>query len=135
VLGAVLIALPWLVAAAFPGQQRYILHVLIFTALYGALALSFDLVVGHVGSLSLAHPAFFGVGAYGLALLATEARWPFTAALAAGLVLAGLGRRGGGGADVPPHRAQLRDGHARARAGDPDRGDQLGRLHARARSA
>ena len=90
VLGAVLIALPWLVAAAFPGQQRYILHVLIFTALYGALALSFDLVVGHVGSLSLAHPAFFGVGAYGLALLATEARWPFTAALAAGLVLAGL---------------------------------------------
>jgi ABC-type branched-subunit amino acid transport system permease subunit len=89
-LGAVLIALPWLVAAALPGQQRYILHVLIFTALYGALALSFDLVVGHVGSLSLAHPAFFGVGAYGLALLATEARWPFAAALAAGLVLAGL---------------------------------------------
>jgi branched-chain amino acid transport system permease protein len=90
VLAAVLIAIPWLVAAALPGQQRYILHVLIFTALYGALALSFDLVVGHVGSLSLAHPAFFGVGAYGLALLATEARWPFVAALAAGLALAGL---------------------------------------------
>ncbi len=88
--GAALIAVPWLVAAVLPGQQRYILHVLVFTALFGALALSYDLVVGHVGSLSLAHPAFFGVGAYGAALLATEARWPFAAALAAGLVLAGL---------------------------------------------
>ncbi|HEU4439158.1 MAG TPA: branched-chain amino acid ABC transporter permease [Methylomirabilota bacterium] len=90
VLAAVLVALPWLVAVALPGQQRYILHVLIFTSLYGALALSYDLVVGHVGSLSLAHPAFFGVGAYGAALLATEAGWPFAAALAAGLALAGL---------------------------------------------
>jgi len=89
-LGAVLVGMPWLVAAVLPGQQRYILHVLIFTALYGALALSYDLVVGHVGSLSLAHPAFFGVGAYGAALLATEARWPFPAALGAGLALAGL---------------------------------------------
>jgi ABC-type branched-subunit amino acid transport system permease subunit len=89
-LGALLLALPWLVAAAFPGQQRYILHVLVFTSLFGALALSYDLVVGHVGSLSLAHPAFFGVGAYGAALLATEARWPFAGALAAALVLAGL---------------------------------------------
>ena len=82
-------------AAALPGQQRYILHVLIFTSLYGALALSYDLVVGHVGSLSLAHPAFFGVGAYGLALLATEARWPFPTALAAGLVPGGPGRAAG----------------------------------------
>ena len=89
-LGALLVAMPWLVGVLFPGQQRYILHVLIFTSLFGALALSYDLVVGHVGSLSLAHPAFFGVGAYGAALLATEARWPFPAALAAGLVLAGL---------------------------------------------
>jgi len=57
VLGAVLIALPWLVAAAFPGQQRYIVHVLVYTALFATLALSYDLVVGHVGALSLAHPA------------------------------------------------------------------------------
>ena len=87
---AFLIAVPWIVAAAVPGQQRYVLHVLIFTALYGALALSYDLVVGHVGSLSLAHPAFFGIGAYTAALLATEARWPFAAALSAGIAMAGL---------------------------------------------
>jgi len=89
-LAAGLVAVPWIVAAVAPGQQRYILHVLIFTALYGALALSYDLVVGHVGSLSLAHPAFFGIGAYTAALLTTEAGWPFVAALPAGIAAAGL---------------------------------------------
>ena len=87
--GIVVVAAPWLVAAAVPRQQRYVLHVLIFTALFAALALSYDLVVGHVGSLSLAHPAFFGVGAYTAAILATQARWSFlTDVLAAGLAAA-----------------------------------------------
>src|SRR5207253_1241778 len=93
---AVVVSAPWLVAALVPRQQRYVLHVLIFTALFAALALSYDLVVGHVGSLSLAHPAFFGVGAYTAALLATRAGWPFLgaligAALAAGVVAALVG--------------------------------------------
>jgi ABC-type branched-subunit amino acid transport system permease subunit len=87
--GAVLVAAPWIVAAVIPGQQRYVLHVLIFTALYGALALSYDLIVGHVGSLSLAHPAFFGIGAYTAALLGTDAAWPFGAALPAAVATAG----------------------------------------------
>jgi len=90
-LGALgLVAVPWIVAGVAPGQRRYILHILVLTALWGALALSYDLVVGHVGSLSLAHPAFFGIGAYAAALLATEARWPFAAGLAAAVGLAGL---------------------------------------------
>jgi len=88
VLGGVVVAAPWLVAAAAPRQQRYVLHVLIFTALFAALALSYDLVVGHVGSLSLAHPAFFGVGAYTAAILATRARWPFLADLLAAVLVA-----------------------------------------------
>ncbi|HVG79907.1 MAG TPA: branched-chain amino acid ABC transporter permease, partial [Patescibacteria group bacterium] len=76
VLGAVVVTVPWLVATAIPRQQRYVLHVHIFTAIFAALALSYDLVVGHVGSLSLAHPAFFGIGAYAAAILATRAGWP-----------------------------------------------------------
>src|SRR2546427_288233 len=84
------VAAPWLVAAAVPRQQRYVLHVLIFTALFAALALSYDLVVGHVGSLSLAHPAFFGVGAYAAAILATRARWPFLADLLAAMLTAAV---------------------------------------------
>ncbi len=83
-------AVPWLVAMVVPGQQRYVLHILVFTALFAALALSYDLVVGHVGSLSLAHPAFFGIGAYAAALLATGAGWPFLAGLLAAVVVAGV---------------------------------------------
>jgi len=38
--GAFLVAVPWIVAAVAPSQQRYILHVLIFTATHeDALAL------------------------------------------------------------------------------------------------
>ena len=88
--GVLVVAVPWIVAALVPGQQRYVLHILVFTALFAALALSYDLVVGHVGSLSLAHPAFFGIGAYAAALLATEARWPFPAGLAAAVLTAGV---------------------------------------------
>ncbi|HXH81646.1 MAG TPA: branched-chain amino acid ABC transporter permease, partial [Candidatus Tectomicrobia bacterium] len=81
---------PWLVAAAAPRQERYVLHVLVFTALFAALALSYDLVVGHVGSLSLAHPAFFGVGAYTAAILSTAGGWPFVADLAAAVLAAAV---------------------------------------------
>ena len=89
-LAAVVVSAPWLIAVAIPRQQRYVLHVLIFTALFAALALSYDLVVGHVGSLSLAHPAFFGIGAYTAAILATTARWPFAADLVAAVLVAAV---------------------------------------------
>jgi branched-chain amino acid transport system permease protein len=50
----------------------YFIHIVILTGMYMVFALSYDLVVGHVGALSLAHPAFFGVGAYTGALLAVN---------------------------------------------------------------
>ena len=89
-VGALAVAAPWLVALLAPGLERYVVHVLIFTALFAALALSYDLVVGHVGSLSLAHPAFFGAGAYTAAILSTRSGWPFLADLCAAMLLAGL---------------------------------------------
>jgi len=46
--------------------------------------------VGHVGSLSLAHPAFFGVGAYTAAILATRVGWPLLAAVLAAVLTAAL---------------------------------------------
>ena len=89
-LGVFVVTVPWLLSAAVPRQQRYILHVLIFTAIFAALALSYDLVVGHVGSLSLAHPAFFGIGAYTAAILATRAEWPFLAGVLGAVIAAAL---------------------------------------------
>src|SRR5262249_50101884 len=87
---AAVIAAPWIVAWIAPGAQRYIVHVLVYTALFAALALSYDLVVGHVGALSLAHPAFFGAGAYTAGILATRAGWPFAADVLAAVLVAGV---------------------------------------------
>jgi ABC-type branched-subunit amino acid transport system permease subunit len=87
---ALAVTAPWWVAALVPGQQRYVVHVLVYTALFAALALSYDLVVGHVGALSLAHPAFFGVGAYTAAILATRFAWPFLADVVAAVLMAGV---------------------------------------------
>lgn len=57
----------------------YFIHILILAGMYLVLALSYDLTVGHVGALSLAHPAFFGIGAYAGALLAVNTNVPVLA--------------------------------------------------------
>jgi len=46
-------------------------------------ALSYNLMVGHTGMLSLGHTAFFGLGAYTFAVLTRKALLPGTIALAA----------------------------------------------------
>ena len=80
----VLFLLPQLV------QLSYLLDVLIVTAFYIGLALSYDLIVGHVGSLSLAQPAFYGIGAYSVALLSTRLHLPMPLCLAAAVLIPGL---------------------------------------------
>ncbi len=50
----------------------YYLSTAIFALIYVTLAVAFDLVVGRIGALSLAQPAFYGYGAYVAALLATH---------------------------------------------------------------
>ena len=54
--------MPWFV------QNNYQLQVLFRITLFAALGLAWNLVGGYAGQLSLGHVAFFGVGAYGLAL-------------------------------------------------------------------
>jgi branched-chain amino acid transport system permease protein len=51
---------------------NYVLHVLILAAIYATLAISLDLVIGYTGILSVAHAAFFGVGAYTAAIGSTR---------------------------------------------------------------
>jgi branched-chain amino acid transport system permease protein len=54
--------MPWFI------QNNYQLQVLFRITLFAALGLAWNLVGGYAGQLSLGHVAFFGVGAYGLAL-------------------------------------------------------------------
>lgn len=67
----VLLSLPPIV------RLPYFLHILILSAMYVAYALSYDISAGHLGSVSLAHPAFFGTGAYVTGILAPMIGTPF----------------------------------------------------------
>src|SRR6266481_8998825 len=49
-------------------HNDYLMQVFFRIALFSALGLAWNLVGGYAGQLSLGHVAFFGVGAYGLAI-------------------------------------------------------------------
>jgi branched-chain amino acid transport system permease protein len=50
--------------------MNFYLSVISYVGIYGILAMSFTLVHGTAGMFTVAHAAFFGIGAYGAALLA-----------------------------------------------------------------
>jgi len=47
----------------------YLLHIVILINIYIILVISLDLIAGYTGLLSIAHAAFYGIGAYATALL------------------------------------------------------------------
>jgi branched-chain amino acid transport system permease protein len=84
-----------LVVLAFPlaVHSPYLLHIAVITGIYVVLAQSLNLVLGYCGLLSLATPAFFGIGAYVATLLALRTGWDTAATLAlaaAGGLVAGV---------------------------------------------
>lgn len=52
--------------------MEYLIHILILFCIFAILALSLNLVVGFAGLVSVAHAAFFGIGAYTCAILLTR---------------------------------------------------------------
>lgn len=78
--------------AATPFLNDYVRYVATLAAIWAVLAVSFDVLLGYTGYLSLAHGALFGVGAYAGALLTSRAGWNFWLALpVCGLVAMGVG--------------------------------------------
>ena len=72
-------------------------------AIWAILSVSLNLVVGFTGLLSVGHVGFFGIGAYTVAILTSDAKyeqlrteaiptfgWPFFAALPLGVLLTGV---------------------------------------------
>ena len=55
----------------------YILHIFILIGIYIILSLSLNLIAGYTGILSMAHAAFYGIGAYITALMALNFNSPF----------------------------------------------------------
>lgn len=80
----VLLAVPFLV------RDDYYLHLFIVSGIFVVIALGLDLIVGYVGQLSLAHAAFFGLGAYTSALLFLRLKWSMWIGLPAAAMVTGL---------------------------------------------
>lgn len=63
--------------------NNYFYDVAILVGLNAIVCVGLNLLVGYAGQVSLGHAAFYGLGAYGTALLASRYGWPSLAALAA----------------------------------------------------
>lgn len=70
-------------------MEAYVLAVLSMAGIYAILAMSYDLTFGFAGMFSVAHGAFFGIGAYGGALCMLVLGMPFVSAALAGAALSG----------------------------------------------
>jgi len=68
----------------------YLLHIAVILGIYVILALSLNLIAGYAGLLSIAHAAFYGIGAYCAALLALNVHWPFWVTIPLGMLAAAL---------------------------------------------
>lgn len=68
--------------------MAYLLHILILIGIYVILAESLNLIAGYAGLLSIAHAAFYGVGAYVAALLALNYALPPWLTIPAAMVAA-----------------------------------------------
>jgi branched-chain amino acid transport system permease protein len=71
-------------------METYILTVLSLAGIYAILAISYDLMFGYAGLFSIAHGAYFGIGAYAGALAMLNFGVPFLLALVVGGAIAAL---------------------------------------------
>ncbi|MFL6648716.1 MAG: ABC transporter permease subunit, partial [Sulfurifustaceae bacterium] len=69
----------------------YTLVLAIDILVYALFAASLYFIIGPGGMVSFGHAAYFGLGAYGAALLLKNAGWPMMAALAAAPLIAAIG--------------------------------------------
>ncbi len=102
-LWANLFVISWAVAFTIWQGPGFAITVGTVFGIWAILSVSLNLVVGFTGLLSVGHIGFFGIGAYTVAILTSDASyeqlrteaiptvgWPFFAALPIGVVLAGL---------------------------------------------
>lgn len=72
-------------------SNEYVLHMLVMVIMYSILATSLNLIVGYVGEFPLGHVAFFGLGAYGVAILSSsDVGVPVTVSIPLAAILAAI---------------------------------------------
>ena len=73
-------------------SSPYFLYILNMVGIYSIAAIGLNILIGYTGQISLGHGAFFGVGAYAAAILATRLNFPFILTVPlAGLITAAVG--------------------------------------------
>lgn len=77
----ILLGVPFLI------KDNYYLHLIILAGIFTILVSGYNLILGYVGFFSLAHTAWFGIGAYTSALLSTKLGVPFWVGLLAAGIL------------------------------------------------
>lgn len=70
--------------------MEYLLHILILIGIYTILSVSLNLIAGYTGLLSIAHAAFYGVGAYVVAIMALKLHSPFLVNMICAVLLSSL---------------------------------------------
>lgn len=65
-------------------SSAYALYIINIIGIAGIAALGLNILIGFTGQISLGHGAFFGVGAYAAAILATSLSFPFWLAVPLG---------------------------------------------------
>jgi branched-chain amino acid transport system permease protein len=83
----------WLLVAllpALPFMSKFYLLLAFDALLFGAIAMSLDLLIGYTGLVSFGHAAFFGLGAYSTAILLERGVLSLWVCLAAALLVVGL---------------------------------------------
>ena len=82
ILSLVLAVIPWLM------PNRYYLSVAVLIGIYALIVIGLNLLIGFAGQISLGHAAFYGLGAYLVAIFTTRLNWdPLFALVAAILVV------------------------------------------------
>ncbi|MBU4278689.1 MAG: branched-chain amino acid ABC transporter permease [Proteobacteria bacterium] len=71
-------------------NEAFYQHIMIAAVINIILAVSLGIILGYIGELSLAHGAFYGIGAYTSALLMVKVGLPFVLAFPLSVVSAGI---------------------------------------------
>jgi branched-chain amino acid transport system permease protein len=69
-------------------SDSYLLRILVLTSIFAIFAASWDLLSGYTGQLNFGHALFFGVGAYGAAMLNLHANVPPWGSIPLGALIA-----------------------------------------------
>lgn len=87
----------WIAGAAFVGlllprffTGSYSIHLMVLSCIYLILTISYNMIVGYTGYLTLAHNTFFGIGAYVSAILTAIYGMHFGIGILAGILLSGV---------------------------------------------